>query len=244
MARGIKGEAADRCHDPTERNWIASSLSKFPHADVSIYKPNTELIANDSPWPKYTRPSFTLLGLRNSDASKKEEGTHPLRGDSRRTRRRSRERPKKRKGLDKEEVGLRSLLRSNMLSPHEVLLLSLLRSYPSISARKKPFSKVGLCVPPGPTTSHSIDVLIVVNDSEESFIRWKHEAHEGNADNTKFAICFVSSLRPVDYDHRRRVAPQANGKVKEYFSRWNCLLSLLGTYQFYPQVDFHCWFNS
>lgn len=85
------------------------------------------------------------------------------------------ERGGKEEELEEEEVGPRSLLRSNMLSPHEVLSLPS-RVHSPLPVPTKPFSRSGGYVPPllG-APSHLINVLIAVNDSEISLTRPKME---------------------------------------------------------------------
>ena len=78
----------------------------------------------------------------------------------------------------KKKMGPRSLLRSNMLSPHEVLSSflpgSLTRSLWDLT---EPFSRLAGYVPPlhCGAPSHLINVLIAVNDSEISLTRLKME---------------------------------------------------------------------
>lgn len=78
--------------------------------------------------------------------------------------------------LKEEEMGSRSLLRSNMLSPHEVFS-PLLPGSLTLRDLTEPFSRSVGYVPPlhRGAPSHLINVLIAVNDSEISLTRPKME---------------------------------------------------------------------
>lgn len=123
---------------------------------------------------------YTRLHERHVERHCDEQSTH--RG-SQRANERERERReiykserKRERGLEEEEVGPRSLLRSNMLSPHEVFSPPLPGSL-TLRDLTEPFSRSAGYVPPlhRGTPSHLINVLIAVNDSEISLTRPKME---------------------------------------------------------------------
>lgn len=101
-------------------------------------------------------------------------------------------------------MGPRSLLRSNMLSPHEVLS-SLLPGSLILRDLTEPFSRSAGYVPPlhRGAPSHLINVLIAVNDSEISLTRPKMEnerekGHDGgrrDAGNVERVRCRETSFK-------------------------------------------------